>query len=293
MNIESLTLSEYRTLTAQLTSLTDAEIKLNNYIQLHFNALPYHGIIDLASNAVVSKATIGRYLNKLGFIGYSSFKRAVERAANQQRLISPIEVINSVSNNSTTDTKVITREFTHNISKLIENIHEALDIDSLNKLITLILNEDKHIYVVGPSSSYAMAKHFSTLLKYFRNDIACLSIDIGELPKQLVGISSQDVLIVFSYYRFNKVVVDIAKWCKQKEVSVVVVTNTYINPYARFADLQFVLPSEANTVFQSRMIGFYFVELILHLTYEKSETEGNFERLEELFDFFGTFSATT
>ncbi|EOW3044092.1 MurR/RpiR family transcriptional regulator, partial [Escherichia coli] len=39
-----------------------------------------------------------------------------------------------------------------------------------------------------------------------------------------------------------------------------------------------------------RIVGFFFIELVLHLAYEKGEGEGNFEQLEELFVFFETFS---
>ena len=51
-----------------------------------------------------------------------------------------------------------------------------------------------------------------------------------------------------------------------------------------------MLPSDTLSVFKSRIVGFFFIELVLHLAYEKGEGEGNFEQLEELFVFFETFS---
>ncbi|EPE1530865.1 MurR/RpiR family transcriptional regulator, partial [Citrobacter freundii] len=142
-------------------------------------------------------------------------------------------------------------------------------------------------------SSHAMATHFCTLLKYFRSNISLLPTDISELPKCLVNIEEGDVLIVFSYYRFNRVALNIARWFRKKNAAVVLVTNSEANPYGKFCDLQFVLPSDVHSIFQSRILGFFFIELILHLAYEKGDSEGNFAQLEELFVFFETFSASS
>ncbi len=57
---------------------------------------------------------------------------------------------------------------------------------------------------------------FTTLIKYFRDRVTLLSMDVGELPKSLLTVTDQDVLIVFSYYRFNRVVIRVTEWCCKK-----------------------------------------------------------------------------
>jgi DNA-binding MurR/RpiR family transcriptional regulator len=288
---KSLTRQEYVELTERLSALTESEQRLDAYIRGHFSELPYHGIVDLAHNAAISKATIGRFLNKLGFTGYAAFKRALEQTLSQQKITPPFELAARATGKTTTSTGRIVSEFNRNVTALFETFKHQIDIDSLDQFIALILDTDRQIYVVGPSSSHAMAIHFVTLIKYFRDKVTLLSIDIGELPKSLLNISNKDVLIVFSYYRFNRVVINIAKWFRQKEATVVLITNSQANPYGKFCDIQFVLPSDAQAIFQSRIIGFFFIELALYLAYEKGDSEGNFEQLEELFMFFETFSA--
>lgn len=173
---------------------------------------------------------------------------------------------------------------------LFDSFKDNIDIESLDQFISLILDTDRHLYVIGPSSSHAMAKHFTTLVKYFRDKVTLLSVDVGDLPKALLNISSKDVLITFSYYRFNRVVIRVTEWFRKKDAVVVLITNSESNPYGKFCNLQFVLPSDVQSVFKSRIISFFFVELVLHLAYEKGEGEGNFEQLEELFVFFELFS---
>ncbi|WP_019210300.1 MurR/RpiR family transcriptional regulator [Yersinia massiliensis] len=285
-----LTLEKYILQTTQLDSLTDSECRLDAYIQIHFNELPFHGIIDLARNAMVSKATVGRFLNKLGFTGYSAFKRELEKTLSQQKLVPPFELVSRANERAKVTTEEIVSDFNKNVTMLFENFKNNIDIESLDEFISLILDTDRHLYVIGPSSSHAMAKHFTTLVKYFRDSVTLLSVDVGDLPKDLLNLSSRDVLITFSYYRFNRVVIRVTEWFRRKDAVVVLITNSESNPYGKFCNLQFVLPSDVQSVFKSRIISFFFIELVLHLAYEKGEGEGNFEQLEELFVFFELFS---
>ncbi|GKX50904.1 MurR/RpiR family transcriptional regulator [Budvicia aquatica] len=289
-NNDLLTLEKYISQTTQLHSLTESECRLDAYIQAHFNELPFHGIVDLARNASVSKATVGRFLNKLGFTGYSAFRRELEEALSQQKLVPPFELASRAQGKAKVTTAEIVSEFNKNVTMLFDSFKDNIDIDSLDEFIDLILDTDRHLYVIGPSSSHAMAKHFTTLINYFRDRVTLLSVDVGDLPKALLNLSSKDVLIAFSYYRFNRVVIRVTEWFRKKDAVVVVVTNSESNPYGKFCNLQFVLPSDVQSVFKSRIIGFFFVELVLHLAYEKGEGEGNFEQLEELFVFFELFS---
>ncbi|HAJ6512219.1 TPA: MurR/RpiR family transcriptional regulator [Escherichia coli] len=285
-----LTLEDYISKTVLLCSLTESEHRLDAYMREHFNELPFHGIIDIARNAMVSKATVGRFLNKLGFIGYADFRRALENTLTLQKMVPPFELASRIQVKEKITTEQIVSEFNKNVTTLFENFKDNINIDSLDKFIDIILNTNRHIYVIGPASSYAMAKHFTTLIKYFSDRVTLLSMDVGELPKSLLTVTDQDVLIVFSYYRFNRVVIRVTEWCCKKGATVVLITNSESNPYGKFCNLQFVLPSDTQSVFKSRIVGFFFIELVLHLAYEKGEGEGNFEQLEELFVFFETFS---
>ncbi len=285
-----MTLDEYIEKVSLLSALTESECRLDTYIQQHFNELPFHGIIDVARNAGVSKATVGRFLNKLGFTGYSDFRHILENSLAKQKMVPPFALASRTQMKGNITTQEIITEFNSNVTTLFEQFKNNIDIASVDKFIDLLMNTDRHLYVIGPASSHAMAKHFSTLIKYFRSGVTLLSMDVGDLPKSLLSVNSQDVLIVFSYYRFNRVVIRITEWYRKKGATVVLVTNSESNPYGKFSNVQFVLPSDAQSVFKSRIIGFFFIEMVLHLMYEKGEEEGNFEQLETLFAFFDTFS---
>ncbi|MGL4517828.1 MAG: MurR/RpiR family transcriptional regulator [Shewanella sp.] len=155
----------------------------------------------------------------------------------------------------------------------------------------MLLKKKRTIYVVGPASSHSLALHFSTLLKYSRSNVVLLPLDKGELPKAMLGITDDDVLVAFSYYRFSPVVLDIIKYFNNKHAFIAMVTNTHSNPYGIYSNMQFVLPSDVDSIFHSRTIGFLFVELLLFLIQKASRNNDNFENLEELFKFFGTFSS--
>ncbi len=90
-NKNTLSLDEYNLLTLNMGDLTESECRLNEYINKHFNELPYHGIVDLSQNAMVSKATIGRFLNKMGFTGYAAFRKALDITLSKNKISAPFE----------------------------------------------------------------------------------------------------------------------------------------------------------------------------------------------------------
>lgn len=177
-NKNTLSLDEYNLLTLNMGDLTESEYRLNEYINKHFNELPYHGIVDLSQNAMVSKATIGRFLNKMGFTGYAAFRKALDITLSKNKISAPFEKNIKLRNNPGITTESIVTDFTYKVSELFNQFKNNIDIESLNAFIDLVLNNKRHIYVVGPSSSHAMATHFCTLLKYFRSNISLLPTDI-------------------------------------------------------------------------------------------------------------------
>lgn len=288
---DHLDLTTYKKLAETLQPLTESEALLNSFIVDHFEELSYYGIIDLAQKAKVSKATIGRYLNKLGFTGYAAFKDALKRDLIAHNMVAPIEASKTKSKSPNADTKKEALRYIDNVGLLIKQFSADINIEELEKLAKLIADKKRTIYVVGPASSHALAIHFSTLLKYSRKEVVLLPLDTGELPKALLGIKEEDVLIAFSYYRFNPVVLNITKYFNNKNAHVAVVTNTHSNPYSVYSNMQFVIPSDVDSIFQSRTIAFLLVELLLFLVQKESHGDDNFEELESLFKFFDTFSS--
>ncbi|CAH8192623.1 Transcriptional regulator [Vibrio aestuarianus] len=288
---DPLNLASYKQLAEQLQPFTESEATLNTFIIEHFEELSYYGIIDLAQKAKVSKATIGRYLNKLGYTGYSAFKHALREGLIAHNIVAPIEANKSKSITQETNTREEALRYISNVSQLIDQFAAGLDINELEKLAKLIVDKHRTVYLVGPASSRALAIHLSTLLKYNRSEIVLLPLDKSELPKTLLGVKEEDVLIAFSYYRFNPVVLDITKYFSSKNAHVTVVTNTHSNPYSIYSNAQYVLPSDVDSIFHSRTIGFLFVELLLFLVQRESHGDDNFEELESLFKFFDVFSS--
>ncbi|MFV0450065.1 MAG: MurR/RpiR family transcriptional regulator [Vibrio sp.] len=286
---EQLDLTTYQQIAEQFHPLTESEAMLHAFIVEHFEELSYYGITDLAQKVRISKATIGRYLNKLGYTGYAEFKTALRRDLMAHNMIKPVEANRIINKN--TDTKTESLRFITNICQLVDQFSATLNIDEIDKLVKLIADKSRRIYVIGPASSQSLAIHFSTLLKYTRSDVYLLPLDRAELPKALLGITEHDILLAFSYYRFSSIVLDVTKYFNSKNAHVTVVTNTSSNPYTVYSTTQHILPSDVDSIFYSRTIVFLFVELLLALIQRETKYKDNFEELENLFKFFGTFSS--
>ncbi|MCG6229626.1 MurR/RpiR family transcriptional regulator, partial [Vibrio furnissii] len=116
---DPLDLTTYKRLAEQLKPFTESETLLHSFIVEHFEELSYYGIIDLAQKAKVSKATIGRYLNKLGYTGYAAFKSALTQDQIAQTFVAPIEANKARAMVQGTDTKEEASRYIGNVSLLI------------------------------------------------------------------------------------------------------------------------------------------------------------------------------
>ncbi|UJF17937.1 MurR/RpiR family transcriptional regulator [Vibrio sp. SS-MA-C1-2] len=287
-----LDLHYYMELSELVKKKTDSELKLHQFICDNFEQLSFYGIIDIAERTNISKATVGRYLQKIGFTGFLAFKSAIKQKHNSISMPIPATISKksvSSSQRKTDSTEQVNR-YIQKITKLFEQFSNSLNIQDIDRLVELIADPKRKVYVVGPASSGALALHFTTLLKYYNANIQLLPLDYGELPKALLNVSHDSLLVVFSYYRFSSTALKITEYFHSKKANVAVITNTYSHPYGKYCQLQYIMPSHTQSVFHSRMAGFLFIELLLDLIQIKIGKESNFDELETLFSFFNSFS---
>ena len=80
---------------------------------------PTMALLISPQNAMVSKATIGRFLNKIGFTGYAAFRKALDITLSKNKISAPFEKNIKLRNNSGITTESIVTDFTHKSIRII------------------------------------------------------------------------------------------------------------------------------------------------------------------------------
>ncbi|PMN94438.1 MurR/RpiR family transcriptional regulator [Enterovibrio norvegicus] len=269
-----------------LDSLTTAEVVIAQYFMKHYTMLPFAKIDELCKQMGVGKATLGRFLQHLGFSGFLDFKKQVSNDL-ALTLTTPVERYEGTQHTDA-EQSVLESHFDEVMSNMTKTIASLSESD-FNLAIDYMQNPNGKLYVIGSASSEALANYFYLLARYLRKDVIWLKADISTLPHQLIDVSTNDTLLAISYHRFSLTTVRLVKWFHQHGGHVVFVTDQPVNPFVSYCDVQFAVESASSGFFNNRTSGFALIEAFIKGLSRQKEKNDRFKRIDSLFEEFNVF----
>nr|WP_236798149.1 MurR/RpiR family transcriptional regulator [Aliivibrio fischeri] len=222
--------------------------------------LPFAKIDELCKQIGVGKATLGRFLQHLGFSGFLEFKKQVADDL-ALTLTTPVERYETLQPVDSKDNVLQSHydEVMSNMTKTFATISES----DFELAVEYMQNPKGKLYVIGSASSEALANYFYLLARYLRKDVIWLKADISTLPHQLVDVSEDDVLFAISYHRFSTITIRLVKWFNQFGGRIILVTDQPVNPFVAYCDIQFSVESASQGFFNNRASGFALIEAFI------------------------------
>lgn len=267
-----------------IEELTTTERIIVDYFIQHYTMLPFAKIEDLCREVGVGKATLGRFLQRLGFSGFIAFKKSVSDDLVQE-LTTPIERYQQ-SNES--QINLLTQHY-QEIEQNLKKTYERLSLQDVEQAIQLMQRPQGKLYVLGSASAEALANYFYLLARYLRKEVVLLRADTSTLPHQLVDVTEEDTLFAISYHRFSYTTVRMVRWFAQQHCNVIVLTDQIVNPFVAYATVLFNVDSQSEAIFNNRTAGFSVIELIIKGLSTTSGQDERFQRIEGLFSEFNIF----
>ncbi|MUK69809.1 MurR/RpiR family transcriptional regulator [Aliivibrio fischeri] len=266
--------------------LTAAEQRITQYFMKHYTMLPFAKIDELCKQIGVGKATLGRFLQHLGFSGFLEFKKQVADDL-ALTLTTPVERYETLQPVDSKDNVLQSHydEVMSNMTKTFATISES----DFELAVEYMQNPKGKLYVIGSASSEALANYFYLLARYLRKDVIWLKADISTLPHQLVDVSEDDVLFAISYHRFSTITIRLVKWFNQFGGRIILVTDQPVNPFVAYCDIQFSVESASQGFFNNRASGFALIEAFIKGLSKQKEKNNRFNRIEGLFEEFSIF----
>jgi DNA-binding MurR/RpiR family transcriptional regulator len=232
--------TEYKT-------FTPSQQKVGEYLTQHFDDALILKANQLAKEAGVSEATFTRFITRLGFSGFSEFKREIgnfiiQGNSTAERLAESAETF-GISDSVFLE---ILRGDIENIQKITNGISNEVFEKAVGKL-----SSAKSIYLLGLRSSYALAFYLAFNLRFFLKSVTLIKPGIGDIPEQVLSAGKGDVLIALSFKRFTRDVVNIVEKIKRKKAYIITITNSHLSPIAQLADMSLVVETEIPTYIES------------------------------------------
>jgi DNA-binding MurR/RpiR family transcriptional regulator len=228
-------------------NFTPAQQKLAEYLSQHFDEALILNATQLANEAGVSEATFTRFITRLGFSGFSEFKREIgnfiiQGHSTTERLTESAETF-GLSNSVFLE---ILKGDIENIHKITDGISNELFEKAVDKL-----SSAKSIYILGLRSSYSLAFYLAFNLRFFLKSVNLIKPGIGDIPEQVLYTGKGDVLIAISFRRYTREILNIAEKMKRKKAYIIAITNSPLSPIAQLADMSLIVKTEIPTYIDS------------------------------------------
>lgn len=275
-----------------LGKVTNSEEKIADYIEKNYSLMALETLTSISEHAGVGKATVVRFISKLGFESFADFHENV-RTELLSRLHSPMEQYSLRKSKIGDEGTDFLSLHTAQVEKNLKETLARIDQKDFNQAAQEMAFSKGKLYVMGQRTSYALANYFWVQMNYFREDIYLLDHSVTSLPQQLMQVGPDDLLFVISHSRYTQDSLQVARWFHKRDAKLVVLTDRENMPMSDIASLQLVAPSESQFLFNSRCASMVVIEALLGAMAMQLETQ-MYERSklsEELFSEFKTYVA--
>lgn len=245
-------------------NFTSTEHKLSAALLADYPFAGLKPIQDLSELTKISTASISRFVNKIGFKGYTEFQRQLieELKASQRSPIDLYETRQPVSCDNFTD-------FVGRATQLMEMATETVTSAQFELLCNLFADEQRSIFVIGGRVSDTIAQFFSRHLRQIRPRVYHLPSDPETWPEYILRMKPKDILVIIDFRRYQANLSSLAKYAvKENNTQVVLFTDKWLSPIAGSAKHIFGLPIEIGTVWDSYVSTFALIEAMLARTAE-------------------------
>ena len=250
-----------QTLEQSMPELTKLQKRVADYIIKNPMAAAFSTVDQLAHSVGTSTTTVVRLAMSSGFSGYVDFQRAIQQY-----------VQNEASPSRRMELNLLDRSRKKNIVKDIvelqlDNLRQTYDAVSDSQLQRAVrfMVQAAHLYIAGSRSCYGMAYYLNFNIDRMCGNSDLLQPNPGEAVEQLKRIGKGDALIAIGVARYNRIIVDLARFVKRRGAPVIVITDSYQSPLTEHADVSFI--AECNSAdFHNSMTGpLLLVELLIAL----------------------------
>ncbi|MEO0999740.1 MAG: MurR/RpiR family transcriptional regulator [Pseudomonadota bacterium] len=216
-------------------------------------------IQSLAEQTRVSAPTITRFVGKIGCRGYQDFqRRLIAELKEGQR--SPVDLRTAAGEGGLGTLA----EFTVRAARACEATGTAIAEAQFGRVVDLLGDDSRAVYVLGGRMSDAVALHLSRHLRQIRRSVHHLPSDPEQWPEYLLRMRSRDVLVLFDFRRYEARLDDLARMTAGgPRAGIVLVTDKWLSPVAGRAAEVLAVPIEIGTAWDSSVGAIALVEALI------------------------------
>lgn len=242
-----------------------------------------YSIRMLAEESYVSPATVVRLCVKLGYDGYEDFKEAfVNEQEYINRQFGKIDVnFPFEEDDSTTATALKLSEL---YKDTIEDTMSLFSYGMMNKIISLMARK-RTIHIFSSGTALSVAESFKEKMQKIGKAVYITENQRYSLY-DAVNLYNDDMAIIISYSGETKDMLDIARFCKKRHVSIVAITSFGDNTLSSLSDYVIHISTKENMFSNlgnfSTQISIFFILDLIYAEYFKLDYRKNYEKKKSI-----------
>jgi DNA-binding MurR/RpiR family transcriptional regulator len=276
----------YQHISEMIPQMSKSQVKIAKYILENLNTVPFFTVGKLAKMTGVSEATVVRFATYLGYSGYPEFQQLMQASVQQQ--LTTMERLEMSFQVYDEKEKGVYEIFQDDIAN-IKSTMEKMDMQTfLNAVESLVHSE--RVYVVASRSAVSLG----VFLEYYLNIVlgnTSFIKTVEEISDQLYGLNKKDVVIGISFARYTRSTVDIMAYAREKGATTIAITDHFLSPLIRYADLPLVAASHMPSFIDSFVAPLSLINaLVTYVGKNRSVPfQARLKKLEETWDHFHIF----
>jgi len=258
-------------------SLSKQNKKVADYIIFNIDDVIFFPISKLASTIDVSNATIVRFAQNLGYLGFNEFRDSLFEY--QKKYLSPgqriKQSIEEFKDESFTYENSVKREIDF-LEKSISSISHETFLGSIKSMCNA-----KTIYIFGSGPNEMLAYHLHFRLRRYKCRTQLVNSPGKEIAEYLLLLNSKDIAVIYNFAKPNEETLRLVTLLREKDVPIILITDILTPPMIKQID--FLLCAERGVVgtFPSPVVPMAITNALI-IGYAEELKEQALDGLEEL-----------
>ena len=271
----------------KMPKFSKGQRRIAQYISETYDKAAFMTANRLGKAVGVSESTVVRFAVDLGFDGYPSMQKAMqEMVLNRLTSVQRIEVASDRFGGQDVVSTVL-----HSDMEKLRQTSEILSREDFQNAVNAILGA-KRIFILGVRSVAPMANFLGYYLNYMFNNVHVIAdFTAGEMFEKIVSVTSQDVVVAFSFPRYSASTVKGAKYCRSVGAPVIGITDSKLSPLGQCSDHVLIAKSGMVSLVDSLVAPLSVINALIVAIAAKREKEisHTFETLERIWDEYNVY----
>ncbi len=246
------------TIVARVDAMPAGERRAAHALIANYPMLGLKTVAEFSARAGVSSPTILRFVARIGFGNYSEFQSALndELAAQLQ---SPLSRTGAGRSRADGQAGPLLAATIDNISETFRLLSER----QISDIVALLADPRRRIHPVGGRFTDPLARYLAAHLAIIRPGIAHLEGQENMWRDRLIDMGKRDALVIFDIRRYQDSLLRFAEKASARGVAIVLVTDQWLSPIARFATQVIAARTAVPSAWDSSAALFVVVERLI------------------------------